>query len=42
MRFFVPVLCLIGATSCRGSAVPISGSDPQWLILRVDTVTVVF
>lgn len=40
MRFIVPLVCLLCATSCHGSAVPTGGSDPPWLILRVDTVQV--
>lgn len=40
MRFIAPFLCLLCATSCRGSNVPSAGSDPPWLILRVDTVQV--
>lgn len=40
MRLIIPILCLLCATSCHGSATPTGGSDPQWLILRVDTVQV--
>jgi hypothetical protein len=40
MRSFLPVFCLVCATSCRGSAVPSADYEPQWLVLRVDTVQV--
>lgn len=35
----MPLVCLLAATSCH-SSVPTGGSDPPWLILRVDTVQV--
>lgn len=40
MRPFVPFLVLACSVSCRGSATPTAGSEPQWLVLRVDTVQV--
>jgi hypothetical protein len=40
MRSIAPVVCLLCTSSCHGSSVPTGGSDPPWLILRVDTVQV--
>ncbi len=40
MRSLIPGLCLLFVTSCRGSAYPNADSEPQWLVLRVDTVQV--
>ena len=40
MRWPLAAFVLCCTTSCRGSAVPTSLADTQWLVLRIDTVQV--